>query len=328
MASYQQARQIQETLVAETPEETTRLESLGNTLTAIGRTLQRQRELQEAQATHDEATAIRRRLVALAPAEGEFHRMLANSIMHSGIVDFEAHRPKEARAKYDEAQAQRQQALALPFDSPELQRDLGIGHYNLARLAASQDDLASATEDFRKATLIFEKLLKTRPRDLENQSRLIVCYRVLADLVSKKEKKQGDSALELYQKALRLMERLAWANPDVPDYQFDLARLLMNLGLLHHDRAEADAELTSYQRALDVLEAIVDQYPDVARYREEQVQTLWAIFTVLRKQDKPAARKHLEAAKKQLTTLIQQSPNNKQYPAQLGRIQSALAQSE
>ena len=372
MPSYQQARRMQEDLVAETPDDTGRLEALGETLTAIGRTLSRQRKLEEALAAHKEAASVRTKLVRLAPGEGEFKRMLANSLMNMGIIQRETGRPEQARTKYEQAQALREEAAAAGFDSPELLRDLGMGYYNLARLAGSQRDSAEAEKNLREAVAVFEKLLKTDPRDLANQGRLIVCYRTLADVVVKKRERvekalraaltllqgrlhvdpgdlasqsvliacQGvltdlaskrqedrDSALDLYGKALRLVERLAWANPDVPNYQADLAGMCMNLGLLHGERGEPDAALESYRRALDILKALVDQSPKVARYREDQVKTLWVIADVLGTPDNPAACASLEAALEQVKALIQQFPENERYRKQSkileGRLQAA-----
>jgi tetratricopeptide (TPR) repeat protein/tRNA A-37 threonylcarbamoyl transferase component Bud32 len=323
MPYYQQARQMQEELVAQRADDTGRLQALGKTLNFIGRALQRQKKPVAARNAYEEAVAVRQRLVDLDPDEGEFQRVLANSYMNLGIADREGRYFDEARRSLEGAQSLRLKALDAGFDTPELQRDLGMGYYHLALCRGSVGDVAAAEKNFGRAVEVFRRLLKSDAKDMANQSNLIICCRQLADLIWRKD---WTAALELYQDALGRMETLARTNPDVPDYQVDLAGLHMNVGESHRARKELDAALASYRQAREILQALVEAYPKVARYRFDLVRAFHqAAVAELETGQAESALADLHAAKDQLGVLIQESPATPDYRVELARVKINLA---
>ncbi len=314
---YRRAREIQEELVAERPD-AERLKALGLTLNATGRALTRQRAIDKAREVHGQAAAVRERLVRDFPDLGEPKRLLANSLMNLGILDHEARRPDDARPLFQRAQTLRREAVAGGYDTPQLQRDLGMGHYYLALAAWAEGAKKEAEASFREAIAVFEELLEGEPHDLANQNSLVACYRMLADLIWADD---WDSASRLYQEAIRRMERLAWANPDVPEYQVDLAGLYSNFGESHRQRNELSAALRAYQQARDILQGLVEKYPDSSRYRWDLAKTLHQAGVVQWLLDqRDDARHDFQSAADHLDLLIGQSPEAPKYAAELGEI--------
>ncbi len=335
LAYYEQARQAQEESLESRPDDPERLKALGDTLNATGRAYYGLRQFEEARKAHEEATAVRKRLVAAAPDRGESKRLLANSLMNVGVLDRDARRLADAGKGFDAAQAMRREALAGGYDSPELRRDLGIGSYYQALTASDQGKKDEAAVRFREAIAAFEKLLDERPSDLANQRSLVTCYRMLADVLWTSDRA---AAIDQYGKAVKRAERLAWANPDVPEYQVDLAGLYSNLGLSYDQAGEIGPATAAYAQAADALGPVVDRYPGVPRYRWDLAKTLqqagvakWrrgraaaAHDPAAAKADLDAAKADFDAARGHLAILAGPSADNPDYAAELGRALANL----
>src|SRR5262249_1566123 len=71
-----------------------------------------------------------------------------------------------------------------------------------------------------------------------------------------------------------LFEKLARANPEVLEYQADVAALHNSAGHNHRDSGQKAKALTAYQQAQAVLEKIVARQPS-ATYRSQLARTLF-----------------------------------------------------
>jgi tetratricopeptide (TPR) repeat protein len=70
------------------------------------------------------------------------------------------------------------------------------------------------------------------------------------------------------------MRPLAARNPDVPQYQFTMAGLHLNLGQLQRGQPPADAAARSLTTAHDLLGPLVEQYPSQEVYGRDLAITL------------------------------------------------------
>ena len=322
LGAYRRALSMQKQLVAQSPNDRKRLKALGDTFNAIGRVLHLQQKLDEALVAHQKAVEVRGKLARAAPWEAEFKRTLANSCMNIGLIERESQRPKKARRMFLKAQRARRDILH-DDDDPEVRRDLGKGCYNLAVLSLAAGDYKDARTNLQEAIALFEKLLLKDPQDLANQYRLVLCYRILADLKSRLADR--DSAKELYQKALGRMETLARSNPKVAEYQVELASLHMNFGELLREQEHLPAALVSFRQALDILQDLVTACPGVPEYRRDLAVMLRRIAQLQRAagQDQ-SAREDLQTAKEHLAKLVEQFPNRGDFAGQLKQTLEAL----
>ncbi len=324
---YRQALAAQQRLIAERPDDSECLTGLGDTWNGIGGVLFNQREFDEAREAHRKASEIRARLANSFPENTEFKRTLANSRMNIGLVDMESGRLQDARSNLEDAQTLRRQILEKRPDCTDTRRDMGIGYYNMANLSLSiqERDREGAETNFGEAVSLFEGLLAEDERDLANQYRLAMCYRELANLHS--EQQQWVEARERYGQAYEQIRQLVQRNPDVPEYEADLAGLRMNLGKLENDDGQPDAALESFRQAVDILQPLSERHPGTARYRRDLVVSHGAIVALeLANDDIQAAMEHLRAARDHLVWLTEASPDDEEYRQKLQTTEQLLQQ--
>jgi serine/threonine-protein kinase len=338
LASYLLARDMQEQLAEERPGDRDCLQNLGNTWTAMGSALGRQRQWNEARDAHVEAIAVREQLADQGrPNESEFPRTLANSYMNLGIVemnlgiderengrlDAAGRQFEEALRQFDKAQDLREELLLRVGDDRKTRRDLAKGHFSLAELAMNVGDAAWAENSFNDAIGVFTRLLQENPKDLANQIDLATCYRFLGDL--KSHLKAWDAARKLYQEALTRTDSLVRANPAVPSYQAALAGLHMNLALLEVEQGRSQAAREAFQQARDILQPLVAGYAEVPHYRRDLAVTLREMAVLKSKAgEHQAARDDLTLAQGHLERLVRGSGDKVGFQAELNKTKAVL----
>jgi serine/threonine protein kinase len=328
MESYDRARQMQEELVSAHPENAEWAQNLGNTWTAIAGAFTKQGLLTDARQAHLEAITIREQLADEAPPnESEYARTLANSYMNLGRIEMNLgaieespeavrRRFEEARREMQKAQAVREGLLTRMGDSAKTRRDLGMGHFNLACLAMTENQPGPAEKSLTKAIEVFRELLAKDPQVQANQIDLATCCRVQGDLHALG---RPDEARRWYQEALRGMEKLVRENSAVLSYRAALAGLYMNLGQLDWEQAAEAAARQAFQQARDILQPLVDEYPKVPEYRRDLAVVESSAG------EHAAARQDLALAEGYLEKLVGEFPNNVAFQTQLQTIKKALA---
>ncbi len=336
---YRRALAAQQKLIAKRPDDTECLTALGDTWNGIGGVLSNLREFDESREAHRKASEYRARLANKVPENTEFQRTLANSRMNIGLVDkdvglvdMENGRSGEARSNFErarlnfkEAQRLRDRILEKCPDCEETRRDMGIGYYNMANLCLSLEEREGegAEINFEEAISLFEGLLAQDDRDLANQYRLAMCYRELANLHSQQQRR--DEARERYGQAFERIKQLVQRNPDVPEYEADLAGLRINLGQLENDDGRPDAAIESFRQAIDILQPLSEQYSTTTRYRRDLVVSHGAIAVLaMAAGDKQAAVEHLRAAREHLVWLTDAFPDDDEYREKLQTTEQLL----
>ncbi|MFH1266107.1 MAG: serine/threonine-protein kinase [Planctomycetota bacterium] len=339
MASYHRARRMQEQLVAQRPRDRECLQSLGNTLNAIARALHRQGKLDEARESHRDAIKIRTQLAREAPHQSEFQRTLANSHMNIGLIARDRGDPDEARRELEEAQKLRTKVLHRDPDDQDVCRDLAKGCYNLAVLDMMTGSGPAARKNFGEAVRLTQKLLDRDPQDLGNQHFLALCCRCQADVIlTDPESTVADlnSAIGLYETAFEPMERLALANPDVAQYQAELASLLMNRGVVQRALGRSAEARDSFERAQGALVALLERHPGVAQHQETLGGLQMMLADLCREeQESYAALQAFKGAYDTLKDLAEAHPRVSEYrrdfvvtARQIALLQSELGYAE
>lgn len=330
LPSYEQARQMQVTLLALRPGDPARLEALGNTLNALGTVWVKKQDYAAARREYSEAVRIRTLLAGKDITHGEYQRVLANTYMNIGLAEFNAaqvavgdeefaDRLADARKQFDEAQRIRVEALKSHPEEPKLTRDLGKGHFNLGNLDWTAQQNEHAAAHFLAAVTIFERLTKADPGDLENQKLLAICYRSLGDLAG------GDStARPWYQQALDRLEPLAQKNPDVVDYQYEQAGLWMSLSLVESQSGNREAARTALERARDILSPLADRYPAMPRYQRDLAVALRELAIEQDQAGQATAGANLQRAMQILAELVRKYPSEGEYAEQLKITQAVM----
>ena len=323
---YETARSMQERLVKQTPQNPARLEAYGNTLNALGTALATKKQHGKAQETFVAAAGVRTTLTQLAPNNSEYRRLLANTYMNLGVSLRGSGQPEKARERFVQAQQIRQAALKTDPDNWKLRRDLGKGHYGLGNLARQQDQLADAQGHFEQAAQEFEYVVAKDPADLDNRRLLSVCYRLLGDLASAEV---VAAARQWYDQAHSRLKPLAEQNPEVVDYQVELAGLELNRGYLDSDDGQSEAAILSFTEACRILSPLVEGSTALPRHRRELANARRALGSEqLRFGQREPGLENLRRARDELTKLVKEFPDDQDYAQQLQETSDAIAAAE
>ena len=323
---YESARSMQEKLVAATPKNPARLEAYGNTLNALGTALASKKQHADAQKIFRTAAEVRTTLSELQPQNSEYQRMLANTYMNLGVSFRGTGDRQTAREQFVLAQKVRQAAIQADEKNWKLQRDLGKGFYGLASLARQEGNIADAQAEFVRAAEAFELVVQRDPADLENRRLLSVCYRLLGDLASAED---ITKAREWYAKAHSRLKPLAEQNPEVVDYQVELAGLELNRGYLDSDDGQSEAAIKSFQGACTILAPLGEATSALPRHRRDLAMAWRALGG---EQIKFGSREmglaNLRRARDELSKLIKDFPAEADYAQQLQEVDELLKASE
>ncbi len=160
---------------------------------------------------------------------------------------------------------------------------------------------------------------------------LALAYHRLTDI----SRELGDTAAaeEASSEATALLEELAVAHPDVPEYQRDLAANHAALGRVYFNTANWDKAVAAYQRALAIQENQAKAYPHVPEYQYALAQTCSELGVVHSRQNRvdrtTVAAAMCRRAQETLNKLLQESKDNpraSEYKALLAATQKNLGE--
>lgn len=338
--SYEQARRLQEELLAANPDDLARFHALSDTMNAIGRVLHIQQNLPAARQAYQRAVELRQRLVDRDRDNVEYQRALANSYMNIGLLEQDLGHAEPAVWHFETAQRMRLAVLARAGRHLELQRDLGKGYFNRAALELGRGNLAAAQAQFELAARAFEQLLEYESHDLDAQYRLALSYRSLTDLELMAPQDAADSqgaagsqsvrrAVEFSEKAVRPLLTLALANPLVAVYRAQLAGLLISRAVAQRQAGQPDVARSTLDQAVQLYEELRAEYPDVADYADNLVIARLHRSGLARELSDPqAALGDLSAAADTLRGLIQVHPGQLRYHTDYAVVLKELAGAE
>lgn len=303
---YRHACQRQERLLAQ-DRRTARLEALGNTTTALGKSLQLTGAFEDAHAAYMRAMEVRKELSEQEPASSEYRRLYANGLMNLGLLSQDRFDIESAKSHMVAAQQVRESFLEHHSATPALRRDLGKGYVNLALLQGGHAEEAQRL--LVKAVHVFREIADEDANDLENAKRLAICLRLLGDCET-----NLDRALESYREAETILTALTQDNPNVLSFQIELAGLLMNQAdCLLQCQDEASAQ-EAFARARRVLERLVAKAPGVPRYRRDLAAVLQATgLQDLASGNREAGRNALARSVEILDQLLTEFPEDADY---------------
>ncbi len=133
------------------------------------------------------------------------------------------------------------------------------------------------------------------------------------------QKEQAEATL---MEALALCEELVKDNPDVPEYQNELAHALQNLGQIHVPRGDHEVSLRYAQRSLPLLEQLSKDHPSAPEYQRRLVLTLTAMVVAnhnLRQPDK--SLEIIKRARPIAEKLVETHPDVPEYQGILTQLQ-------
>jgi serine/threonine protein kinase len=248
LLALEDARPIQERLVAEYRDEPQYRRELAANHYGRGRYFVEQRKTEEAVAAFDMARGLRERLVGDYPGMRQYVKDLANVYEDLAYLR-SADRPQEALRDLRAALGLRERLAQGPDPLPQYTADLASTHKQIGDLYLfSLKSRKDAREPFEAARRLLERLVAEHPGDAGHAVSLGGTYCNLGNL-AREDEHPGD-ALPLYDKAIAtLTPVVAAATPPRATRKF--------LRNSHSGRAAALAELNRHAEALADLDRAV-----------------------------------------------------------------------
>lgn len=156
---------------------------------------------------------------------------------------------------------------------PSLRRDTGLAYFRVGDIYRELNQLAAAEEAYRQALEIQQGLVLDAPTDRSYCRELATTWNWLGELLRTWEGRLGDSRVA-FENARRLQYLLAAADPQDPSHKRELARSLVNLGIVHMDSGQPKGAEASFQEAIGLLVGPVWQLPMEPGSRHELARCL------------------------------------------------------
>jgi serine/threonine-protein kinase len=192
---------------------------------------------------------------------------------------------KEALAVHQKALALRRELAAASGADVEERLEVARSLKAVGNLQKELGDNAGALATHEEQRELAERLEAEDPTDVvraalaQSHSSIAFAYRYTAKTAE---------ALEEYQKALAIQQKLADANPAVTDFQRDLSSTHYSIGNLLTETGKPEEALVSYRKALAIQQKLADANPAVTDYQRDLSRTHYNFGSLLIQTGKPA----------------------------------------
>lgn len=251
----------------------------------------RLRDFEQAETAYLAARQLYRDLSASSPDEYAFTVERADILNQLGVI-------YERTFRQDEARESLEQALLLLNELPESMQETPRVRFVRAEVHSHRSVVGSrgatpeeSLEELRQAETLLAALVAEFPERLEyvHAQAQVAQNRWRILISSQRGRGRGDrrrpsepnpEADAAREQAIALMESLVSAAPANPDYQAELAGLLMSVPPTPEDRA--DETLSGYRRAVRLLRQLSIKYPEIAQYQVMLAEAQYRVAMSLR----------------------------------------------
>jgi tetratricopeptide (TPR) repeat protein len=165
--------------------------------------------------------------------------------------------------------------------------------------------------------------LEELPVEPRCQHLLALCYLEGAPL--RKSRASGSRGGD--ERAIEILEGLIEAQPDVPDYAYDLSEAYARIHVPQPPISPDDQRIVEerFHKAAALLDQLVSQHPNIPEYFTAQARTYHKLGNLFRQTDRLAdAEQSLRKAISIQSSLVEQFPNAPYHRVWLGTFQIAL----
>jgi len=310
---YERARMIRAELVAQNPNDMTRLRDLANTENGLGTLIADLTRPAEA-LPHLESARVGREKVAEAnPDRPQDARDLAQTWSNIGVIQYNLNRPKDGLAACRKAVAILEQVTRDHPKEAEAANQLGNALINLAVLQEQTGQPPAALATIGQARDVFEKLVadhRSRPEFAQELAETLNRQAMmLAGHHSREDARRG------YEQSRDILERLTRENPGVVEYLEAVARTQNNLGALLADLGKFPESVTAFRRVLEIQEEMARNHSDVPNYTVAVARAYNNLGVVKRKmRERAQAVADGERARDIEAKLVQDNPKIAEQP--------------
>jgi serine/threonine-protein kinase len=218
----------------------------------------------EAIAEYRQALTLYEELLGADPQDTALRVRTAGTWYNLGLMLSVTGQRKEALASLQRSQRYHEEVLRDHPDHPKALSGLSDIHTAMGIQYRHQGRLAEAHEAVRQSVAIREKLAAgtldpARPHDRQLLGALALAYNNLG--VSHMNLGQKDEALEVFENAKEIRERIVRANPRSWEAQLGLSATYRDIGLIHRDRGARLEALKWLKDARDIRTRVAEANP-------------------------------------------------------------------
>jgi serine/threonine protein kinase/23S rRNA maturation mini-RNase III len=290
-ASLNKAMAIQEQLLEQQPESIARLESLAETLNAVGNLASESEDYATALDAFERSHKLRVQLASKEPGQLKYQRLVCNTLMNIGLAEINLEKVSEGQAHVLESQEKRIDLQKSFPESDKLQKDIARGWFNLAKNQFGTHAAQEVNKYALRSVEAYRKAIELDKRSLSNQSEASVAMLLLGESYVNLGLEQD--AQRVFEEGRNLAKRHAESNPDVVEYQNQLALMERSLGAMYATNQQWDRAEQSWKNALEITRRFHSLSPDSLPLTDDLVTSLCALGDLAaRKGDVPAAWKY------------------------------------
>ena len=141
----------------------------------------------------------------------------------------------------------------------QYRQELARTHSNRGILRDATKQSAAAEADFREAIRLLEPLAKQHRASAQDLAR---AYNNLANVVAKEDTRVPEAG-DLYERAVRILERLLTEHPDNRQYRLELAQFMNNSAYLLAVQKRSRAARERSRQAHDLLDVLTRPTPQI-----------------------------------------------------------------
>jgi eukaryotic-like serine/threonine-protein kinase len=189
-----------------------------------------------------------------------------------------------AMASYRKALAIREPLAAAAPQNLDLGVELGNGYGRIGQLMQFAGDLNGAAAIGRKNVRLMEKLSVAKPSSVPVRNALAAAYTILGDVTGNNEQPNlGDAkgAMELFQKARSIHERLVHENPRDRNERMFQGAIYGRIAALQQALNNKPGSVDAYRQAIAVEEQLIREDPVNVQYRRDAAVSSRSIALVL-----------------------------------------------
>jgi serine/threonine protein kinase len=264
-SAYEQALLLYQALHSISPGDSQLPRHLARTFAAVGDLDYQSGDLDAAMQSFEKARDLQAQLVRDNARDGVASD-LANTHKHIALIFRRKGQNEQALGELAQARITQRQLMDSGVHSPDLASSLAE---TLTTIGSIQSDLVAfsdAESSFDEAIRLLEASATNASNASELQHSMWAIYREQATVFAKQA--YYDSAILSDRRALEIAEKLAYENPTVTEYEWDLARSYHGLAYHLSDSKEFEEAIEALQHAIPHLKKLVRLSPDVPDYRE------------------------------------------------------------
>jgi tetratricopeptide (TPR) repeat protein len=248
--AYDQAAELLEGLLRESPNEPGYQVALANTLLNTARTFSRRDQAAEWEPVYRRIVDLDRAAVHTAPEKPLYDAELALALHAQGLFFLDVGRRSEGEAALQDALEIHKRLIARGQLKGYVERYAARNFVDVGRVLAAAGQVEDAEKSYREAVSLLDRTVKELPRSVHDREELAQTLTVLADFLKDPARRQ--EAKDIRRDVIHHYETLRATSPEDPKYRPRLIRSYLKLVSLLWELGLQSEAAEALRKALEV----------------------------------------------------------------------------